>query len=438
VQQGEAFDVAVKNLEARTRRATLANGAKLLLLPKKTRAQTVKLVMELRLGTADSLKGQQAVSSLTAALVGRGTQALPYKEFRTRLEQLKSNIAVGGRGQTVSVFVTTQRPQLDEVLGLLRDTLLTPALDGKELEVLRGEVASRLDGRKGDPTALGSLELSRALTPLPDDHVYAVLPIADQLAQARAVTLEQVKAFYARFYGVQAGAISVVGDFDDVAVEKQLGAAFGTWSSKEKFEPAPDPFVASKPEVRTVATPDKPNAWIGSGTTVQLVDTAPDYPAMLLASRVLGGGASARLFAVLREKQGLSYGAYAGLRVDDLNDRAVLMSNVTFAPQNLAAVEKGLQGELERWPTITKDELESMRKEVLDGRLQARASDDSLAGDLARLATQGRTMAWEGALDDALKAVTPEQANAAVKKYVDLSRLVVVKAGDFKVVAAPK
>lgn len=438
VQQGEAFDVSPTNIDARTKRVTLPNGGKLALLPKKTRAQIVKLVFELKLGTADALKGQQATSLLTASLTGRGTKNLSYKELRTKLESLKSNLVVGGRGQSVSVFVTTQRAQLDEVLGLFIDTIKTPALDAKEFDVLRGELSSRLDARKSDPTTLGNLELARALSPLPPDHINAVLPIEDQLKDLRGVTVEQVKAFHSKFYGAQSGTIAVVGDFDAAAVEQKLTAAFGTWTAAEKYELAADPYVASKADVRLLPTPDKPNAWMGSGLTLKLVDSAPEYPAMLLASEVLGGGASARLFAVLREKQGLTYGAYAGLRVDARNDRAMLMSNVTFAPQNLAAVEKGLAGELERWATVSKEELESRRKEVLDGRYQSRASDDELASDLASLSNLGRTMAWEGQLDEALKGTTAEQVNAAVKKLIDPANMVTVKAGDFKVVASPK
>jgi zinc protease len=159
---------------------------------------------------------------------------------------------------------------------------------------------------------------------------------------------------------------------------------------------------------------------------------------MRLAAEVLGGGVSGRLFAVLREQQGLTYGAYAGLRVDPLNDRAVLMSNVTFAPQNLAAVEKGLAGELARWATVTPAELDATRKVLLDGRYQSRANDDELAGQLASLATLGRTLAWEGTLDEALQAVTAAQVNAAVKKFVDPSALVTVRAGDFKTVSGPR
>jgi zinc protease len=438
VAQGESFDPSPANLDARTRRSALPNGAKLLLLPKKTRAATVNVAMALRLGTAQRLQGQQALAQVTADLLGRGTQKLDYRDFRSALERLKSNIFISGTGQEVQVIVTTERPQLAEVLGLLSDALKAPALDGPELEELKSDLLARLDTVKSEPQVLGSVELARALSQLPPEHIDAVLPLPEQLAAIKAVTLEQVKDFYGRFYGTQSASIAVVGDFDPAEVEKTLSASFGGWTAKESYEPALHPFFATRPEVKVLPTPDRINAWMGAGSTAQLLDSSPDYPALLLAVSVLGGGPSGRLWASLREKQGLSYGAFARLQADAQNDTAVLLSSALYAPQNAALVEKALKGELARWPTITREELEPVRAEVLQTRYQARANDDELVVQLAQLAADGRAMDWEAKLDDALRAVTPEQVNAAVKKYVDPSMLVLVKAGDFKAVRAPK
>jgi zinc protease len=334
--------------------------------------------------------------------------------------------------------VTTQRPQLAEVLGLVADVLKAPALDPKELEVLRQELLARLDSMKSEPQALGYVELIRALGALPADHINAMPSMTEAATELKAVTPEQVKAFYARFYGAQAASIAVVGDVDTAEVEKALAASLGGWSSKEKYEKATDPFVATKPAVKVLPTPDKANAWMGAGLTVPLTDASPEYPAMMLATQVLGGGTTGRLFSVLREKQGLSYGAYAGLEADAKNDRAVVMSNIIYAPQNVAAVEKGLTGELARWATVARDELEPVRSELLQQRFQGRANDDELVMALTALSQDGRTLEFDAALDEAFKKVSVDEVNAAVKKYFDPSKVVLIKAGDFKTVSAPK
>ena len=51
----------------------------------------------------------------------------------------------------------------------------------------------------------------------------------ERIAAAKTVTIEQVRAFYAKFYGAQNATFVVVGDFDDKEVEKALTTMFGGW-----------------------------------------------------------------------------------------------------------------------------------------------------------------------------------------------------------------
>jgi zinc protease len=276
------------------------------------------------------------------------------------------------------------------------------------------------------------------LSPYAKDHPLHVNTFPESIALAKATTIEQVRAFHAKFFGAQNASIAVVGDFDDAEVEKTLTAMLGTWTAKEPYALVKDDFKEVAPTTVTLPTPDKQNAWLGAGTTMSLVDSAPDYPAMMLATAMLGGGPSSRLFVSLREEKGLTYGAYGSLSVDAESSRAELQTNVIYAPQNAGAVEKGLQVELERWSTISKKDLDEARSELLNQRQQGRAEDGALVEMLVRNGRLGRTMAWEDELETKLKALTPEQLSAAVKKFVDPKKLVVVKAGDFKTVVAPK
>ncbi|HEX7938156.1 MAG TPA: hypothetical protein VF483_04135 [Gemmatimonadaceae bacterium] len=43
----------------------------------------------------------------------------------------------------------------------------------------------------------------------------------------------------------------------------------------------------------------------------------------------------------------------------------------------------------------------------------------------------GRTMAWDENYEKAVQALTPATINAAVKKYIDPAKMVLVKSGDF-------
>ncbi len=62
----------------------------------------------------------------------------------------------------------------------------------------------------------------------------------------------------------------------------------------------------------------------------------------------------------------------------------------------------------------------------------ARSQDQSLLTSMASHENLGRTFKWDEDMDAKIKAVTLEQANAALRKYVNVSNISIVKAGDFK------
>ena len=47
--------------------------------------------------------------------------------------------------------------------------------------------------------------------------------------------------------------------------------------------------------------------------TQSIQRTSPDYPAFVVANRIIGGGATGRLYSNLREQKGYTYGVYSGL-----------------------------------------------------------------------------------------------------------------------------
>src|SRR6185369_13956774 len=72
----------------------------------------------------------------------------------------------------------------------------------------------------------------------------------------------------------------------------------------------------------------------------------------------------------------------------------------------------------------------------VEQRRLARTQDRTLAARLAEYSFVGRSFAWDIAFEAKLASLTAAEVNAAVKKYVDPSRLAVVAAGDFKKSAA--
>ena len=81
---------------------------------------------------------------------------------------------------------------------------------------------------------------------------------------------------------------------------------------------------------------------------------------------------------------------------------------------------------------VTQDEV----TKAVDSRLQSsavsRSTDSGIAGILGSLLAADRDIQSTKDLEDQMKALTPEQVNAAIRKYINPEKLIIVTAGDFK------
>jgi zinc protease len=202
-----------------------------------------------------------------------------------------------------------------------------------------------------------------------------VLFIDESIAELNAVKLDELKAFHTKFYGAQAGFAAVVGDFEPAALEAQLSSKLGSFTAKTAYERIPRPHVKVEPKNLTQQTPDKAMACFVTGTTLPLRQTDADYPALVLADAMLGGGfLNGRVPQRLREKEGLSYGAGTFLRAGPFEDNGAVIGYAISAPENAPKVEQGFKEELEL----------AVKKGFSDAELHLGRADRRRAGRPAR------------------------------------------------------
>ncbi|HYC51946.1 MAG TPA: pitrilysin family protein [Gemmatimonadaceae bacterium] len=434
VQAGEAFDASPKNIESRTKRIALPNGLHLSLLRKETRGNRVVATFNLRHGTVESLSGRNATASLTIAMLSRGTTELTRQQVKDSLDKLKAQVFIGGATNNVSVFVETLHEHIVPVLNLVAQQLQSPRFDADEFEKLKRERLAGLEQSKSEPQVLGSIALTRKLMPVPKGHVlYASTP-DEQIADITAVTLDQAKAFHRDFYGASFGDIAVVGDFDEAAVRSAIEKHFGNWKNAQPFSRAVRNYVAVDSTLEHIETPDKANAYFVAAQNLKLSDNDPDYPALLLAGFMTGGGfLNSRMATRLRQKEGISYGVGAYISVQSQDQYGTFTTSAIYAPQNVDRLIRAYREEIDRLlkDGFTPQEVDAAKAGYVQGRSQGRANDDELAGILTSRRFVGRTLAWDEELERRIMNLTPSEVNAAVKKYIDPSKTVIVRAGDF-------
>jgi zinc protease len=434
IQAGEAFDPSPANVEARTKRTAIASGMKLALVPKKTRGASVRGTITLHFRDVASLTGKNAIADLTADMLERGTAKKTRQQIQDELDRLKARLRIGGGIGTVSASIETTRENLPKVLDLVAEILKEPSFPASELEILRQENLAQIDQMKTEPQSVAGTAFARQMRPYPKgDPRYTATP-DERLEEYKAATLDQLETFYRESYGASNAEAAFVGDFDEAQTAAQLATHFGSWKSPSSYTRVPSVFKDIPAETLKLETPDKANAVFFAGENLALRDDDPDYPALLLANYMFGGGfLNSRLAVRVRQKEGLSYGVGSGLEsgIQDVAGRFTVYA--IHAPQNTAKLETAVREEIERARKdgFTAEEVAAAKSGWLQGQQVSRSQDGELASLLQRHLFNGRTVAWNAELEKKVSTLTPEQTGAAFRKWIDPARISVVRAGDF-------
>jgi zinc protease len=435
ISQGEAFDPTPSNIESRLTRTRLASGMKVVLLPKKTRGGTVVAQATVRFGDEKSLFGKSAAAQLAGGLLMRGTKNKTRQQIQDETDRLKARLNVSGGINGATATVETMEANLAGALRLAAEILRQPSFPESEFEQVRQQRIAAIEAGRSEPQMLASLELSRHFTSsYPRGDVRYVATTDEQIEDLKKVTLDDVRKFYAQFYGASNADLVVAGQFDKEEVQKLTADLFGDWTSPSPYQRVLTPYRKIEPMDRKIETPDKQNATFLAATFIKFSDEDPDYPAMLLANYMLGGSPGARLFKRIRVTEGLSYGVQSMLQAPTKDDGGTFAGMAISAPQNAPKVEASFKDELARTlkDGFTADEVAAAKKAWLDEQAVARSQDQALAGVLSRREFYDRTMKFDEALAAKVAALTPEQVSEAFRRHVDPSTLTYVKAGDFK------
>jgi len=432
---GETFEATPENIEARVKRLDLPEGIKATLLPKKTRGDEVRLLLTLRYGDENNLKGFEVAADLLPPLMVRGTKELTYQQLRDQLDHLGATLSGSGGLGTARFSIQAKRDTLPAVLALLKQVLREPLLPEDKFDEMKREDLAGLEQSRTEPSVLASNMLRRSLAPYSADNVRYVPTIDESIQRVKNAKYSQVEQLYRDYLGSQAGELCIVGDFDPDASLPSLRDTLAGWKAKESYSR----IAMTVPEglkggTHSIDTPDKANADFLAGTLLQMRDDDADYPAMEIADYVFGSSSlSSRLGDRVRQKEGLSYGVSSSFNASAFDKRAAFSMSAICNPANIDKVQTAMKEELDKLLAdgVSKNELDRAKEGYLQSRKVRRSADAGLVATLSQLSYEGRTMKFIADLERKIADLTPEQVAAAVRKHLHPQDLIVVRAGDF-------
>lgn len=388
----------------------------------------VTLVGFLPAGNAFSAQGNLAIASLTGMMLDRGTVKRDQFAIAQQLESAGVNLDFSVDNQTVTINGRLRKQNIPMIVGILAEELRTPAFNAAEFDKARLQFIGERQAEAQDVTFRAGEAFAGAVYPV--GHPNRMPPHEELIAAAGRATLDEVKAFHRAHYGLGSLTLIFVGDVNAAEIRREVAKSFGGWKGGSVPLDSSAATMIAGPQDVVVAVKDKASVTMMLGQRTGLRYKDPDTLALRVGSSILGSGVTSRLMSSVREQEGLTYGIVTRIWDDSFTDGGWAIYG-TFAP---ALLDKGVAStrrELHKWWSegVTPAELAARKKNLIGSYQVGLATTEGIASAILNAVQRGYDLTWLDEYSKAIDALTVEQVNAAIKKYLAPDKMVLIKAG---------
>jgi zinc protease len=429
------FENNIDNIKKNTVYGKLPNGGKYVLLEKPTKGDKINASISFRMGDENSLMNKGEIAQIAAAMLKTGTTTRSKKQISDELDRIKTEISVNSGAGAVIISLNTDKQNLPAALSLLDDILHHPKFDPAEFEKIVLDTKANYEANRREPFNAAFTKLQKLSTRYPKGHPFYAEDTDESLEELGKVKLDDVKKYYADFYGANNSLAAFVGEIDKKQVTDFLQNSFGKWNSKLPYKIVEPKYFDVPATVESISTPDKTNAALAGNINIKISEKHPDYPAVFMANELLGGGAflSSRIPQRLRENEGMSYGAGTFMNSQYKFDVTSWGLYAAYNPIYKGRLDSALHQEIDKaiGAGFTEDELKNSVKSWLEQNKTSLGDNGYLAGLLRGYLRDERSLDDFTGFEMKVKALKLETVNEAMRKYFDKSKLILIFSGDF-------
>jgi zinc protease len=282
-------------------REVLPNGI-VLLVAERPAIPIVAVRVFTRAGAVLDPPDQGGLANLTGALLTRGTAKRSGPELDSAIEFVGGSLEAGAGRDGLYVSLEVLKKDLGLGLDLMTEVLLTPTFPEPELKRQAAEIQAAIKRSEEDPPSVAGRALARLLYP---NHPYG-RPVEGTQESVGRLTRDDVVKFHREHVRPDSTIVAVVGAVTVDEARREVQARLGSWP--RPTTPLPSVPVASgppHPDSREIKRQLTQSTILLGRPAINQKD--PDYFPLAVASYILGGGSTGRLYTRVREQGGLAY-----------------------------------------------------------------------------------------------------------------------------------
>jgi len=407
--------------------SSLANGMKVWGI-KQSELPMVEYSISIDGGHMAEELGKAGTANLVASLMNEGTKNKTPEQLEDAIGLLGASIRVSAGDEEISINVSTLTKNFEKTIALVEEILLEPRWDEEQFALAKSRIVNSLKRNQASPDYLATTTLNKLI--FGDNNILAVESTGTE-ATVNSLTIDDLKAFYAKYFSPSDSKLLIAGDVDQSRVDAAFAGLTQKWPAKDVLLPeikVPEPPARSA--IYFVDVPGAKQSVIAIGGP-SLPRTNPDYYPAYVANYKLGGSFNGLFNLILREEKGFTYGARSNI--------SGYKNYGTFSASSRVRTNSTLES-----VTIFKTEMEKYRKLIPQEYVDF-TKDALIKGNALKFETLGNLL---GMLDNIssynlpidyikqeeafVKGLTVEKTLDLANKYIDPSKMYYVVVGDAK------
>lgn len=262
-------------------------------------------------GAAADPQGKKGLAALTAAMIAQGgSETMSYKDIQKALYPLAGSFGYQIDKEMISLRGRVHKDNAAKWYALVSDQMLNPGFREDDFKRLKKEL---IDSIKAGLKASNDEELGKEVLyhQLYKGHPYESYNYGD-LSDLEALTLDDVKAFYAKQFTQSKLTVGLIGAIPSEVKSAMMKDLTSLPQGKESRLMIPD-APALKGHHATIVEKSAQSTAVSFGFPIDTIRSSDDWTALWLVRSYFGEHRSSNsfLYQRIRQTRGMNYGDYA-------------------------------------------------------------------------------------------------------------------------------
>ncbi len=379
-------------------------------------------------------KEQAGISQLLTSVMNESTTKHSAEEIGEMLEKLGSSVSIGSNGQDIVLYVSTLTKNIDATLAIAEEMLFQPKFDAVEFELIKKQRIEAIANQVTQATTVANNVYAKLI--YGKDHIMGI-PSMGTKETVSAITLEDVKKYYADNITPSISSLVIVGDVTQEAILPKINFLKNWKGPKVKHAPEVAVPTSDKTKIYFVNKDKAPQSEIRIGFMSMPYDATGEFYKSGIMNFALGGAFNSRINLNLREAHGFTYGARSGFSGNQFAGPYTASAGVRGDATDSSVVEFMKEIKLFADKGITNEELLFTKNSMGQNEALKYETAGQKAGFVKRILDYNLEKTYTDKQNEILKAITKEEVNLLAKKQLQYDKMAILVVGDKSKVLLP-